>query len=192
MVPPVTRPGHLKRGIHMLSKEKKDWFCGKLVILCHNNKHTCCFRLCNVFRCHEMEIDQCLLESLPLGQRQCLVKRIRCEQIKAYYDRERALQKQEGFLKRLKHGKSQKVRFRLADMIQDAIVHHDDKEEYLNSSHLARPEVQGKSFRKLPGFSRLEDFPSALPLAFPPQIQNSLTCTYLIIRLPIKCPTLPA
>ncbi|XP_021094989.1 unconventional myosin-XVI [Heterocephalus glaber] len=87
-----------------------------------------CFRLCNVFRCHEMEIDQCLLESLPLGQRQCLVKRIRCEQIKAYYDRERALQKQEGFLKRLKHGKSQKVRFRLADMIQDAIVHHDDKE----------------------------------------------------------------
>ncbi|KFO35059.1 Myosin-XVI [Fukomys damarensis] len=89
---------------------------------------TCCFQLCNVFRSHEMEIDQCLLESLPLGQRQRLVKRMRCEQIKAYYDRERALQKQEGFLKRLKHGKSQKVRFCLADMIQDAIVHHDDKE----------------------------------------------------------------
>ncbi|XP_010618297.1 unconventional myosin-XVI [Fukomys damarensis] len=88
----------------------------------------CCFQLCNVFRSHEMEIDQCLLESLPLGQRQRLVKRMRCEQIKAYYDRERALQKQEGFLKRLKHGKSQKVRFCLADMIQDAIVHHDDKE----------------------------------------------------------------
>ncbi|XP_045834455.1 unconventional myosin-XVI isoform X1 [Meles meles] len=88
----------------------------------------CCFQLCNVFRTHEMEIDQCLLESLPLGQRQRLVKRMRCEQIKAYYEREKAFQKQEGFLKKLKHGKSQKVHFNLADMIQDAIIHHDDKE----------------------------------------------------------------
>nr|XP_055191598.1 unconventional myosin-XVI [Nyctereutes procyonoides] len=75
-----------------------------------------------------MEIDQCLLESLPLGQRQRLVKRMRCEQIKAYYEREKAFQKQEGFLKKLKHGKNQKVHFNLADMIQDAIIHHDDKE----------------------------------------------------------------
>ncbi|XP_039082589.1 unconventional myosin-XVI [Hyaena hyaena] len=75
-----------------------------------------------------MEIDQCLLESLPLGQRQRLVKRMRCEQIKAYYEREKAFQKQEGFLKKLKHGKHQKVHFNLADMIQDAIIHHDDKE----------------------------------------------------------------
>lgn len=75
-----------------------------------------------------MEIDQCLLESLPLGQRQRLVRRMRCEQIKAYYDRERALQKQEGFLKRLRHGKSRKVRFSLAEVMQDAIVRHDDKE----------------------------------------------------------------
>uniref|UniRef100_A0ABI7WLA5 Myosin motor domain-containing protein n=1 Tax=Felis catus TaxID=9685 RepID=A0ABI7WLA5_FELCA len=88
----------------------------------------CCFQLCNVFRTHEMEIDQCLLESLPLGQRQRLVKRMRCEQIKAYYEREKAFQKQEGFLKKLKHGKNQKVHFNLADMIQDAIIHHDDKE----------------------------------------------------------------
>nr|XP_012607389.1 unconventional myosin-XVI isoform X2 [Microcebus murinus] len=87
-----------------------------------------CFQLCNVFRSHEMEIDQCLLESLPLGQRQRLVKRMRCEQIKAYYEREKAFQKQEGFLKRLKHGKNQKVHFNLADMIQDAIIHHNDKE----------------------------------------------------------------
>ncbi|XP_074185618.1 unconventional myosin-XVI isoform X2 [Rhinolophus sinicus] len=87
-----------------------------------------CFQLCNVFRSHEMEIDQCLLETLPLGQRQRLVKRMRCEQIKAYYEREKAFQKQEGFLKKLKHGKNQKVRFHLADMIQDAIIHHDDKE----------------------------------------------------------------
>lgn len=87
-----------------------------------------CFQLCNVFRTHEMEIDQCLLESLPLGQRQRLVKRMRCEQIKAYYEREKAFQKQEGFLKKLKHGKNQKVHFNLADMIQDAIIHHDDKE----------------------------------------------------------------
>nr|XP_025118370.1 unconventional myosin-XVI isoform X2 [Bubalus bubalis] len=88
----------------------------------------CCFQLCNVFRSHEMEIDQCLLESLPLGQRQRLVKRMRCEQVKAYYEREKAFQKQEGLLKKLKHGKNQKVHFNLADMIQDAIIHHDDKE----------------------------------------------------------------
>nr|KAF6460739.1 myosin XVI [Molossus molossus] len=87
-----------------------------------------CFQLCNVFRSHEMEIDQCLLETLPLGQRQRLVKRMRCEQVKAYYEREKAFQKQEGVLKKLKHGKKQKVHFNLADMIQDAIIHHDDKE----------------------------------------------------------------
>uniref|UniRef100_A0A8C2UY31 Myosin XVI n=1 Tax=Chinchilla lanigera TaxID=34839 RepID=A0A8C2UY31_CHILA len=75
-----------------------------------------------------MEIDQCLLESLPLGQRQRLVRRMRCEQLKAYYDRERALQRQEGFLKRLRQGRSPKVRFGLADVIQDAIIHHEDKE----------------------------------------------------------------
>ncbi|EPY72957.1 hypothetical protein CB1_060782013 [Camelus ferus] len=87
-----------------------------------------CFQLCNVFRSHEMEIDQCLLESLPLGQRQRLVKRMRCEQVKAYYEREKAFQKQEGLLRKLKHGRSQKVRFNLADMMQDAVIHHDDKE----------------------------------------------------------------
>ncbi|XP_051025447.1 LOW QUALITY PROTEIN: unconventional myosin-XVI [Acomys russatus] len=88
----------------------------------------CCYQLCNVFRSHEMEIDQCLLESLPLGQRQRLVKRMRCEQIKAYYEREKVFQKQEGLLKRIKPGKTQKVRFGLSDMMQDAIVHHHDKE----------------------------------------------------------------
>uniref|UniRef100_A0A8C3GLI8 Myosin XVI n=1 Tax=Cairina moschata TaxID=8855 RepID=A0A8C3GLI8_CAIMO len=75
-----------------------------------------------------MEIDQCLLESLPLGQRQRLVKRMRCDQIKAYYEREKAFQKREGYVKKLKHGKNHRVRFNLADMIQDAIIHHDDKE----------------------------------------------------------------
>ncbi|XP_005997066.2 unconventional myosin-XVI [Latimeria chalumnae] len=75
-----------------------------------------------------MEIDQCLLESLPLGQRQRLVKRMRCDQIKAYYEREKALQKQEGYKLRTKHGKKHKVHFGLSDMIQDAIVWHDDKE----------------------------------------------------------------
>ncbi|XP_075842248.1 unconventional myosin-XVI isoform X1 [Microtus pennsylvanicus] len=88
----------------------------------------CCYQLCNVFRSHEMEIDQCLLESLPLGQRQRLVKRMRCEQIKAYYEREKVFRKQEGLLRRTKPGKSQRVRFSLADMIQDAIIHHHDKE----------------------------------------------------------------
>ncbi|XP_010139228.1 PREDICTED: unconventional myosin-XVI-like, partial [Buceros rhinoceros silvestris] len=88
----------------------------------------CCFQLCNVFRSHEMEIEQCLLESLPLGQRQRLVKRMRCDQIKAYYEREKALQKREGYVKKLKHGKNHRVHFNLADMIQDAIIRHDDKE----------------------------------------------------------------
>ncbi|XP_075446830.1 unconventional myosin-XVI isoform X2 [Ascaphus truei] len=75
-----------------------------------------------------MEIDQCLLESLPLGQRQRLVRRMRCDQIKAYYEHEKALQKQEGYKKRSKHGKKYRVHFQLSNKIQDAIIHHDDKE----------------------------------------------------------------
>ncbi|XP_067890237.1 unconventional myosin-XVI isoform X2 [Heterodontus francisci] len=75
-----------------------------------------------------MEIDQCLLESLPLGQRQRLVKRMRCDQIKAYYEREKLLQKQEGFKYKHKHGKKNKVHFISSDVIQEAIIRHDDKE----------------------------------------------------------------
>ncbi|XP_043547126.1 unconventional myosin-XVI [Chiloscyllium plagiosum] len=88
----------------------------------------CCYQLCNVFRTHDMEIDQCLLESLPLGQRQRLVKRMRCDQIKAYYEREKLLQKQEGFKHKHKHGKKNKVHFITSDIIQEAIIRHDDKE----------------------------------------------------------------
>ncbi|XP_018418654.1 PREDICTED: unconventional myosin-XVI [Nanorana parkeri] len=88
----------------------------------------CCFQLCNVFRSHDMEIDQCLLESLPLGQRQRLVRRMRCDQIKAYYEREKALQKQDAYRKKSKQRKNYKVNFHLSDKIQDAIIHHDDKE----------------------------------------------------------------
>ncbi|KAG9492232.1 hypothetical protein GDO78_000641 [Eleutherodactylus coqui] len=75
-----------------------------------------------------MEIDQCLLESLPLGQRQRLVRRMRCEQIKAYYEREKALQKQDAHKRKTKLKKNCKVNFQLSDKIQDAIIHHDDKE----------------------------------------------------------------
>ncbi|XP_068124131.1 unconventional myosin-XVI isoform X2 [Hyperolius riggenbachi] len=75
-----------------------------------------------------MEIDQCLLESLPLGQRQRLVRRMRCDQIKAYYEREKALQKQDGYKKKSRQRKNYKVNFHLSDKIQDAIIHHDDKE----------------------------------------------------------------
>ncbi|XFG05711.1 hypothetical protein AB1E19_009335 [Capra hircus] len=109
----------------------------------------CCFQLCNVFRSHEMEIDQCLLESLPLGQRQRLVKRMRCEQVKAYYEREKAFQKQEGLLKKLKHGKKQKVHFNLADMIQDAIIHHDDKEGMKEGADPHMPVSSGGSLLHL-------------------------------------------
>ncbi|XP_069010138.1 unconventional myosin-XVI isoform X2 [Embiotoca jacksoni] len=78
-----------------------------------------------------MEIDQCLLESLPIGQRQRLVRRMRCDQIRAYYEREKSLQRQQGGIKVRApptHRKKHRVRFSLADVIQDAIIHHDDKE----------------------------------------------------------------
>ncbi|XP_051565407.1 unconventional myosin-XVI-like isoform X1 [Myxocyprinus asiaticus] len=87
----------------------------------------CCFQLCNVFR-QNMEIDQCLLESLPLGQRQRLVRRMRCEQVRVYYERERTLQKQSFAKPRSTHRKKQRIRFLLSDVIQDAIIRHDDKE----------------------------------------------------------------
>ncbi|XP_068185946.1 unconventional myosin-XVI [Antennarius striatus] len=90
----------------------------------------CCFQLCNVFR-QNMEIDQCLLESLPIGQRQRLVRRMRCDQIRAYYEREKSLQCQQGGIKSRAppvHRKKHRVRFGLTDVIQDAIIRHDDKE----------------------------------------------------------------
>lgn len=91
---------------------------------------TGCFQLCNVFR-QNMEIDQCLLESLPIGQRQRLVRRMRCDQIRAYYEREKSLQRQHGSVKGravVGHRRKPRVQFGLADVIQDAIVRHDDKE----------------------------------------------------------------
>ncbi|TKS67049.1 Unconventional myosin-XVI [Collichthys lucidus] len=78
-----------------------------------------------------MEIDQCLLESLPIGQRQRLVRRMRCDQIRAYYEREKSLQRQQGGVKVRAppaHRKKQRVRFSLTDVIQDAIIRRDDKE----------------------------------------------------------------
>ncbi|XP_034041871.1 unconventional myosin-XVI isoform X2 [Thalassophryne amazonica] len=90
----------------------------------------CCFQLCNVFR-QNMEIDQCLLESLPIGQRQRLVRRMRCDQIKAYYEREKSLQRKQGGVKVRappSHRKKHRIRFNLTDVIKDAIIRHDDKE----------------------------------------------------------------
>ncbi|KAM4609069.1 unconventional myosin-XVI isoform 2-T3 [Polymixia lowei] len=78
-----------------------------------------------------MEIDQCLLESLPIGQRQRLVRRMRCDQIRAYYEREKCLQRQQGGVKARappSHRKKHRIRFSLADVIQDAVIRHDDKE----------------------------------------------------------------
>ncbi|XP_015821743.2 LOW QUALITY PROTEIN: unconventional myosin-XVI [Nothobranchius furzeri] len=90
----------------------------------------CCFQLCNVFR-QNMEIDQCLLESLPIGQRQRLVRRMRCDQIRAYYEREKNLQRQQSGVKVRApsiHGRKNRICFGLTDVIQDAIIRHDDKE----------------------------------------------------------------
>lgn len=75
-----------------------------------------------------MEIDQCLLESLPLGQRQRLVRRMRCEQLRVYYERERTLQKQSFPKPRSTNRKKQRISFTLSDVIQDTIIRHDDKE----------------------------------------------------------------
>uniref|UniRef100_A0A8C3G226 Myosin motor domain-containing protein n=1 Tax=Cyclopterus lumpus TaxID=8103 RepID=A0A8C3G226_CYCLU len=78
-----------------------------------------------------MEIDQCLLESLPIGQRQRLVRRMRCDQIRAYYEREKSLQRQQGGIRVRAppaHRKKHRVRFGLADAIQDAVIRQDDKE----------------------------------------------------------------
>ena len=89
-----------------------------------------CFQLCNVFR-QNMEIDQCLLESLPIGQRQRLVRRMRCDQIRAYYEREKSIQRQPGAIKVRSwstHRKNYHVRFSPTDVLQDAIIRHDDKE----------------------------------------------------------------
>uniref|UniRef100_A0A674ME91 Myosin XVI n=2 Tax=Takifugu rubripes TaxID=31033 RepID=A0A674ME91_TAKRU len=78
-----------------------------------------------------MEIDQCLLESLPIGQRQRLVRRMRCDQIRAYYEREKSLQRQQGAVKvraPTSHRRRHRVQFGRDDVIQDAIVRHDNKE----------------------------------------------------------------
>ncbi|KAL7881646.1 hypothetical protein AOLI_G00084940 [Acnodon oligacanthus] len=75
-----------------------------------------------------MEIDQCLLESLPLGQRQRLVRRMRCDQLRAYYERERTLQKQSSHKPRSSQNKKHAISFPLSDILQDAIIRHDDKE----------------------------------------------------------------
>ncbi|KAF5903862.1 unconventional myosin-XVI isoform X2, partial [Clarias magur] len=80
-----------------------------------------CFQLCNAFR-QNMEIDQCLLESLPLGQRQRLVRRMRCDQLRAYYERERTQKPLSS------QRKKQSISFSVSDILQDAIIRHDDKE----------------------------------------------------------------
>ncbi|KAJ8350779.1 hypothetical protein SKAU_G00259090 [Synaphobranchus kaupii] len=83
----------------------------------------CCFQLCKVFRPQDMEIEQCLLDSLPLGQRQRIVRHMRHDQIRAYYEREQAPPKP-----RPKRGRKRAVRFGLSDALQDAILRHDDRE----------------------------------------------------------------
>lgn len=116
-----------------LQSLKPDFFIMVLLYMIIFNiisSSTGCFQLCNVFR-QNMEIDQCLLESLPMGQRQRLVRRMRCDQIRAYYEREKSLQRQQGATKARAapgHRRKPRVQFGPADVIQDAIVRHDDKE----------------------------------------------------------------
>uniref|UniRef100_A0A8C9RQH2 Myosin XVI n=1 Tax=Scleropages formosus TaxID=113540 RepID=A0A8C9RQH2_SCLFO len=87
----------------------------------------CCgFQLCNVFRSNAMEIDQCLLESLSPSQRQRLVKRLRSDQVRAYYEREKS--SPAIYQGQSEKKKVPKIRFHACDILQDAIVHHDHKE----------------------------------------------------------------
>ncbi|XP_028291558.1 unconventional myosin-XVI isoform X2 [Gouania willdenowi] len=114
----------------------------------------CCFQLCNVFR-QNMEIDQCLLESLPIGQRQRVVRRMRCDQIRTYYEREKSLQHQQGGIKvraAASHRKKPHVRFSLTDVLRDAIIRHDDKEVLRllkEGAHINTPTSSGGSLLHL-------------------------------------------
>uniref|UniRef100_A0A8C2Q127 Myosin XVI n=1 Tax=Cyprinus carpio TaxID=7962 RepID=A0A8C2Q127_CYPCA len=136
----------------------------------HSNMHSnicCCFQLCNVFR-QNMEIDQCLLESLPLGQRQRLVRRMRCEQLRVYYERERTLQKQNFPKPRSTNRKKQKISFTLSDVIQDAIIRHDDKEVLRllkEGADLNTVISSGGSLLHLPSYTGLHLFMSCFALS---------------------------
>ena len=76
-----------------------------------------------------MEIDQALLESLPMEQRQKLVKRMRQEQIKRYYVREEAADNKGTDLAKpdSKQG-SRKVQFDREYQLQDALTNFDEAE----------------------------------------------------------------
>uniref|UniRef100_A0A8C5GII5 Myosin motor domain-containing protein n=1 Tax=Gouania willdenowi TaxID=441366 RepID=A0A8C5GII5_GOUWI len=102
-----------------------------------------------------MEIDQCLLESLPIGQRQRVVRRMRCDQIRTYYEREKSLQHQQGGIKvraAASHRKKPHVRFSLTDVLRDAIIRHDDKEVLRllkEGAHINTPTSSGGSLLHL-------------------------------------------
>lgn len=123
-----------------------------IIILIIISSSTGCFQLCNVFR-QNMEIDQCLLESLPIGQRQRLVRRMRCDQIRAYYEREQSLQLQQGSAKvraAAGHRRKPRVQFGPTDVMQDAIVRHDDKEGVWMRWWFSRNKVfQNSLFKRL-------------------------------------------
>lgn len=76
-----------------------------------------------------MEIDQELLESLPVEQRRKLVKRMRQDQIKRYYEKEKAA-KEKGTDSAKPDSKrdSRKVQFDGVYRLQDAVANLDEKE----------------------------------------------------------------
>jgi len=119
---PSLLPAELSTNVSSELIQPFDWF-----LFCPSG----CFQLCNVFR-QNMEIDQCLLESLPIGQRQRLVRRMRCDQIRAYYEREKSLRRQQGGIGArappAARRKKRRVRFSHADGMRDAVVRRDDKE----------------------------------------------------------------
>jgi ankyrin repeat protein len=76
-----------------------------------------------------MEIDQALLESLPMEQRLKLVKRMRQEQIRRYYEREEADNKGTNLGKPdINKQGSRKVQFDGGYRLQDAVANYDEAE----------------------------------------------------------------
>ncbi|KPP72823.1 unconventional myosin-XVI-like, partial [Scleropages formosus] len=81
---------------------------------------------CNEVTSRRTDKETCLLESLSPSQRQRLVKRLRSDQVQAYYEREKS--SPAIYQGQSEKKKVPKIRFHACDILQDAIVHHDHKE----------------------------------------------------------------
>lgn len=77
-----------------------------------------------------MEIDQALLESLPLPQRQKLCKKLRQEQVRRYNEvlKEEFEKRRTRNFERKKNKKGTTVNFQNSELLKDATARFDDRE----------------------------------------------------------------